>query len=66
MKLCGGGGEVSVYMDWAWTRQPECRLAMRITAILAAAWLAHLIAGRRVSRLRLMATTHASGVENAK
>lgn len=47
--------------------------ATRVTAcrahhggILAAAWLAHLIAGRLVRRLRLVATAGASGPENAK
>jgi small conductance mechanosensitive channel len=42
------------------------RLAVRITAIPAAAWLAHRIAGRLVRWLRLVATARVSGPENAK
>lgn len=45
---------------------PELKVALRITAILAAAWLAHAIAGRLVRRLRTVATARASGPENAK
>lgn len=50
------------WMDWG----PELRLALRITAILAGARLVHLLAGRMVKRLRLLAAARASGPENAK
>lgn len=50
------------WMDWG----PELRLALRVTAILAEARLVHLLAGRMVKRLRLLAAARASGPENAK
>jgi small conductance mechanosensitive channel len=56
-------------VDWlgAWQSWgPELRLAVRITAILAAAWLLHLVAGRLVRRVRMVAAARASGPENAK
>jgi small conductance mechanosensitive channel len=56
-------------MDWttAWMAWgPELRLALRITAILAVAWLLHLVAGRLVRRVRMLAAARASGPENAK
>jgi moderate conductance mechanosensitive channel len=52
----------TAWMDWG----PELRLALRITAILAGAWLVHLLAGRVVKRLRVLAAARASGPENAK
>ncbi len=45
---------------------PEVRTALRITMILALAWLVHAIAGRLVRRVRIVASARASGPENMK
>ncbi len=45
---------------------PELRTALRITMILALAWLVHAIASRLVRRVRIVASAHASGPENMK
>lgn len=55
--------------DWldAWkTWGPELRTALRITMVLALAWLVHALAARLVRRLRMVAAARASGPENAK
>jgi moderate conductance mechanosensitive channel len=48
--------------DWG----PEVRTALRITMVLALAWLVHALAARLVWRLRMVAAARASGPENAK
>jgi small conductance mechanosensitive channel len=56
-------------IDWAEAWQlwgPETRVALRITAILAGAWLAHAVVGRVVKRLQRVAAARADGPENAK
>jgi moderate conductance mechanosensitive channel len=56
--------------DWietAWREWgPELRTALRITMVLALAWLVHALAARLVRRLRIVASARASGPENAK
>ncbi len=55
--------------DWldAWKNWgPELRTALRITMVLALAWLVHALAARLVRRLRMVAGARASGPENAK
>lgn len=53
---------IDAWRNWG----PELRTALRITMVLALAWLVHALVARVVRRLGAVATARASGPENAK